>query len=77
MSYEIGHIIWHGGQELTIKSEPFEQFGAMWQYAEEEGGATRVVATPEQKEENAKRERDAWHRQQKGFRRLHEATKNA
>lgn len=77
MAHKICSKVWHKGDEVTIKSEPYELHGGMFQDAVDEFGNNILVATPEHKDRNAERAKAEWQQQQDEFRNLRMQNKKA
>jgi hypothetical protein len=58
-AYGIGEKVWHNGDEVTITTEAYELYGAVWQDGTTESGKTKTVLAPK-----CKAEADAKHKQE-------------
>lgn len=70
MPFPIGSTTWFRGDELTVTSEPYMAHGGEFQDAIRADGKTFAVATPEQREHNAREAQREHREQQEQFRRL-------
>lgn len=70
MVHKIGDKTWFRGDELTITTEPYELYGGVFQDGITASGKTVTVATPVQRDLNAKAKRDEWKSQQQQFAKL-------
>ena len=71
MTYAIGDKVWFRGDEVTITTEPYCMFGAMWQDGiTTECGKLVSVKTPGQRAADAARKQAEWREQQDAFKRL-------
>jgi hypothetical protein len=66
----IGDKTYFKGIELTIITEPYAKYGAMWQDGVSETGKTFTVATPAQLAANATETQAEYNTMQAGFKRL-------
>lgn len=71
MPYTIGEKIYFKGNEAIICEEPYALHGAWWQDAVTVGHNKLItVPTPEQEEENIRKQKEEWNKQQAAFRRM-------
>lgn len=68
--FSLGDKAHHNGTEITIKTAPYELYGAFWQDGVSAAGKTITVPTPSQDAENVKKHQDAWKEQQAAFAKL-------
>ncbi len=73
---EIGTTTYTMGIEITISTEPYELYGAMWQDGVDENGKTWTIKTNAQRKADTAKVQAEWKEQQAGFSRL-KARKNS
>jgi hypothetical protein len=58
-AHEIGAKVWHNGDEVTITTDVYELYGALWQDGTTESGKVKTVLAPKCKEDaDAKRKQE-------------------